>query len=52
MDDPIKFVPLIPLAEALTDIPAPPHPAKVPAETRSPEEEAAERNVKTNKFRI
>jgi len=46
-----KFVSLIPFAEAQTEPPAPPRPAKVPAETRSPEEEAAERIVKTSKFK-
>ena len=51
MDDP-KFVPLILLAEAQSEPPAPPRPAKVPAESRSSEEEAAERIVKTSKFRI
>ena len=52
MDDPKpKYVPLIPFAEAQTDPPAPPHAAKVPAETRSPEEEDAERIVKTSKYK-
>lgn len=46
-----KFVPLIPLAEVQTDPPAPPRPAKLPAEARTPEEEAAERLVKISKFK-
>ena len=50
-DSTVKFVSLIPLAEAHREPPAPPWPPKVPAETRTSEEEAAERIVKTSKYK-